>query len=269
LKLPFAKVQSVGNDFVLIQTGLVPDEHLPELARQVSPRRFRVGSDGLLVVGQQANGLTMRMFNPDGSEDFCGNGLRSAAWYGKQQGWLEGEFTIEHKGAAVPGRFVGEEVEVELPPASFEPSDIPVAGEKPIIDERFDDWLGTAVSTGSTHLILDTETLPETTRFTEVGSRLENDPRFPERTSVIWSQRVTPDCLRLRIWERGAGETLGCGTGSAAAAVVAARALGRGGTFQVANPGGTVRVGLESAESAISVASVASVVFTGEIEVAL
>ncbi|MFW5697464.1 MAG: diaminopimelate epimerase [Fimbriimonadaceae bacterium] len=268
MKLRFAKVQSVGNDFVLVHAGLVPDARLPELARKVSPRRFMVGSDGLLVVGQSGSRLTLRMFNPDGSEDFCGNGLRSAAWYAKHQGWVDGEFTIEHKGTVIPGRFKGEEVEVELPPASYEPQDIPVTGQ-PIINERFDDWQGTAVSTGSTHLILDTEALPETERFMEVGSRLEKDPRFPERTSVIWSQRVTPDCLRIRIWERGAGETLGCGTGSAAAGAVAARALGRGGTFLVANPGGTVRVGLESPDSTIKVASAASVVFTGEIELPL
>ena len=110
MKIPFWKVEAIGNDFVLVHLDGLDPNSLPDLARRVSPRRFGVGSDGLLAVGTLDGRLVLRMFNPDGSEDFCGNGLRCAAWHAV----LEAEhgrpmvagsaFEIMHGGLVMPAK---------------------------------------------------------------------------------------------------------------------------------------------------------------------
>src|SRR5688572_28569977 len=104
--IPIAKVESVGNDFVLVEKGDLPfkdEESLRLFAIKVCERRFGVGSDGLLVIAPNTehrtpNTISLRMFNPDGTEDFCGNGLRCAAQYAHEKGWVGDEFTIDHQG---------------------------------------------------------------------------------------------------------------------------------------------------------------------------
>ncbi len=123
---------------------------------------------------------------------------------------------------------------------------------------------GSALTTGSTHVVIPTAALPDDDSFRSVSPKIENDPQFPQRTSVIWSQEIEPMRLRLRIWERGVGETQGCGTGSAAAAVDYLRRKGKGGAVEVENPGGTLRVSMPSWDGPIEVEGVAEAVYSGE-----
>ena len=90
--LKFWKVQSIGNHFPLIQTVDCPDVNLSELAIKMCKHHFGVGGDGLLTMERNSDGVVLRMFNPDGTEDFCGNGIRCAAEWAIQQGWVSGEF---------------------------------------------------------------------------------------------------------------------------------------------------------------------------------
>ncbi len=260
LSLPFSKWEATGNDFVLLDLWepsaiTVAEQDFPSLAQQLCHRPLGIGSDGLLLVcrGEQAP-VRMRMFNPDGTEDFCGNGLRCTARYVYEQGYLtEPQFTIQTLG----GRLVPvelslrdgkvEQVMVELPPPQFHPRHIPVQLE----GEEVEDYPLTiagyplrisAVNTGTTHTVIFTDRLPDDNQFLQVSPRLEHHPLFPERTSVLWAVVEPPDLIRVRIWERGVGETLGCGSGACAVAVLAQRAGWVGEQVRVRSRGGELQV---------------------------
>ncbi len=262
--IPFWKVEAVGNTFVLVHAGDLAGNDLSEFAKEVSEPHFGVGSDGLLVVSPD---LKLRMFNPDGTEDFCGNGLRIAAAHMVGQGWATGSFDVRHLGIYVPAHVHRDGlVEVTLPPASFSPLRVPLDSTlHPREMWRESRWghVASALSTGTTHTVVDVDQLPGDDEFFTLSPEIEHDPLFPDRTSVMWVQTVAPGQLRLRIWERGAGETMGCGTGSVAAAIVHARSTGYTGRVEVGNPGGVVWVDVTSWEAPVRTASMTRVVFEG------
>ncbi len=270
-ELKFWKVQSIGNHFPLILTSEFSGD-LSSLAVKMCRDHFGVGGDGLLAVGIDGADLVLRMFNPDGTEDFCGNGLRCAARFAFDQGLVGAGFNIQHLGRNVPVTVEGSLIKTGIGTASYDPKDVPtiIAGElfdETIFAGRDADWSvvlsGSALSTGSTHVVLPVGSLPYDDGFRAISSRLEVDPRFPERTSVIWAAR-DGEALKIRIWERGVGETLGCGTGSSAAAVDWMRRRKRGGRIEVKNPGGTVWVSADTWSSPITLEGEATTVFQGE-----
>lgn len=275
MRLPFWKVQAVGNDFVLIHADDVPvARSLAEIAQIVCARRTSIGADGLLVLGAEEGRLVLRMFNPDGTEDFCGNGLRCAAVHAVLHGWVStSTFSIEHGEQSVPIEVSGSgphrlRVRTRLEPASFDPSRVPVTSSNAEVIDRPWTIAGhevrvSALTTGSTHAVILVESKPEDALFSTVSAALEHDPAFPERTSVVWAWPGGADEIGIRIWERGVGETLGCGTGSAAAAIVWARQTGVGGPLRIQNPGGGVAIVLEDWESPILVESDAEEVYAG------
>ena len=272
-------MESVGNDFVLVHQTDVDERaggdlelFLRELAISASERRFGVGSDGLLVIGRDGANLKLRMFNPDGTEDFCGNGLRCASVHATLQGWVGEQFVISHHGINVPTRVCGEGcIETQLSVASYEPKDVPAAfhdypeqtfRRKPL-------WEGlnldaSSLSTGSTHTIVWVDELPGDEEFSELGPRIENDAQFPERTSVMWAKETAPMRIQIRIWERGAGETLGCGTGASAAAVDYLRRQNIGGSVEVVSKGGSVQIAAPSWDAPLLVHGSAKELFKGE-----
>ncbi|MDW8052545.1 MAG: diaminopimelate epimerase [Armatimonadota bacterium] len=254
-RLPFVKAEGVGNDFVLIEASAATGLDLSQLAQRLCQRPFGIGADGLLVIsaGERAP-VRMRMFNPDGTEDFCGNGLRCVARYAYERGYVHTDaFTIETLGnRLIPVRLhlregVVEAVSTELPPPRFHPRDIPALAEGEVIEDYPITVAGhtlriASVNTGTTHTVIFTERLPDDTLFLQVSPRLETHPMFPERTSVLWTVIESRTALRLRIWERGVGETLGCGSGAAAAAVLAYRMGWTEPTVAVTSRGGTLQV---------------------------
>lgn len=278
-ELKFWKVESIGNHFPLIHldsvAGATPEEvtaKLSQLSVDMCRAHFGIGGDGLLAVGMEESDVRLRMFNPDGTEDFCGNGIRCAAQHVHALGWVGESFNIRHLDRVVPVTIEGERIKTVIGTASYDPNDVPtnIHGElfnETIFAARVDDWSvvlqGSALSTGSTHVILPTGSLPDDDGFKKISSILEHDPRFPQRTSVIWSVR-DGDALKIRIWERGVGETLGCGTGSSAAAVDWMRRRGSGGTIEVKNPGGSVWVSADTWHHPITVEGTAETLFEGE-----
>ena len=223
-----------------------------------------------MAVGKEGSDLRLRMFNPDGTEDFCGNGLRCAALHAQGQGWVGAQFAIRHLDRLVPTQIAGDLIRTELGPASYLPEDIPVQFEQDR-DNTFDRvvWQdssrsirGSVLTTGSTHTIIPGP-LPDDATIDDLGPKIENAPQFPTRTSVMWVETLAPMVLQIRIWERSVGETQGCGTGSSAAAVDYLRRLGRGGTVEVRNPGGTVWVTAEAWNAPVSVKGEAREVFAG------
>lgn len=263
-KLPFLKVQSIGNHFVLLMLSDVqaldadlrsrfspdPSQLLIELARVLCQPRFGLGADGLLVLDRGRGEVVLRMFNADGSEDFCGNGLRCAAMIAHGHGWVGTSFQILHGDRHIQMVIHADQsIEAEFPAATFDPQVVPLS---PGLDELWDHELRlensaagrlSSLSTGSTHTVLEVPNRPDDEVFFRVSRDLESDSQiYPDRTSVMWSYPLGPQKIGIRIWERGVGETLGCGTGSVAAAVVWMRRHGRGGEVEVVNPGGSLRI---------------------------
>ena len=271
--LAFWKMQSVGNAFVLVHGADVSEDELAELAVRTGAQHFGVGSDGLLAVWRDGANLRMRMFNTDGSEDFCGNGLRCAARHCHDLGWVGDRFEISHHGRSVAVEMrSGGLIRTVSGHCSYRPSDVPTS----LGSEAFDldpitlgppKYRGSALTTGSTHLVLQAESAPGDEEVFSLGPMLEHDARFPERTSVIWAWEEGPMALGIRIWERGVGETLGCGTGSSAAAVDYTRRRGVSGSVSVRNPGGTLSVFAERWDGEICVDGTASEVFRGVLPV--
>ncbi|GFN24035.1 diaminopimelate epimerase [Thermanaeromonas sp. C210] len=241
VSLHFTKMHGLGNDFVLVNCF---QERLPgdpgEVARRVCHRRFGVGADGLIfLLPSQVAELKMRIFNPDGSEaEMCGNGIRCLARFAYEEGLVPGPgIRVETlAGIIVPqlilegGRVLG--VRVDMGEPRLDRRDIPMSGEgeKAIdipLEVEGEIVKATCVSMGNPHCVLfvpDVDTAPVSTW----GPFLENHPLFPQRTNVEFIEILNPAEVKMRVWERGAGETMACGTG-ACAAVVAAALTGRTG----------------------------------------
>lgn len=274
---PFTKMQAVGNDFVVVEQRFWPAAtDWNEAAIRLCDRHFGVGSDGLLLVSSsEVADFRMRMFNPDGTEDMCGNGLRCVFRFAEKQGYFSGRRATgeTRNGIHTASSEDGVLWSVGMGAPQFEPESIPMLLEADSIldyplDVEGEAIVVSAVSTGSTHTVLFVPELPEDERFFHLSPRIEHHPVYPERTSVMWA---TPDgesgsAWRIRIWERGAGETLGCGTGACAVAVLA-RATGRSRNGQTAihSRGGELSISWSSGgpENEMILTGPAEIIFSG------
>lgn len=268
VRLSFTKMQAVGNDFVVVQEAAWPaDTQWHKAAVFLCDRKFGIGSDGLLVVGpSQVADVRMRMFNPDGTEDMCGNGLRCIVRRAFDTSVISENSRIETL-AGVRAATVHEDnsITTEMGSPQFSPLEIPLRIKALInlcrsagrlvtnidlsVSQGDKSILFDAVNTGSTHAVIWENALSTDEQFFYWSPFIEtNTDLFPERTSVMWAVVEGSDALRLRIWERGAGETLGCGTGACAAAVLARKTSrlsvdritvhSKGGTLHVSWAGG-------------------------------
>ncbi|MDN5362483.1 MAG: diaminopimelate epimerase [Moorella sp. (in: firmicutes)] len=235
----FVKMHGLGNDFVLVNamTEEMPGD-LPSLARRVCHRRFGIGADGLILVLPSTRAhLRMRIFNPDGSEaEMCGNGIRCFARYAYESGLVGGEeLQVETLAGIIKprlilagGRVTG--VRVDMGEPHLEREEIPMHGTgSPVLDEPVEvngeTWWGTCVSMGNPHCVFFVEDVNRAPVKT-IGPLVEEHALFPRRTNVEFIQVRNRNELQMRVWERGAGETMACGTG-ACAAVVAGALTGR------------------------------------------
>ena len=231
----FTKLHGLGNDYVYLN-GFEDDlssYDLPELARILSDRHFGIGSNGIILIlpSEQAD-FRMRIFNSDGSEaEMCGNGLRGFAKYVHEHGLTDKlKLEVETGAGILPLAMEvtqGEVVAVSLNMGQprLQRQQIPMTGEpaaERVIEEplEVDDTTVqiTCVSMGNPHCVIfvdDVDSFP----VTELGPKIENHQLFPERTNVEFITVLDRQHLQMRVWERGAGETLACGTGAAAATV--------------------------------------------------
>jgi diaminopimelate epimerase len=217
VKRRFHKMHGLGNDFVIVDARDEPFEVSQSLARAIADRRTGVGCDQLIVLEPSGTAdLRMRIWNSDGGEvESCGNATRCVVQ-------LTGAKKIDSDGGLLTGEDVGAEVEIALREPRFGWQDIPLAylmdtAALPMA------WDGLqqpfAVNVGNPHLVFFVPDAREV-NLEELGPRIENDPAFPERINVNVATYVH-DRLKLRTFERGAGETLACGTGACASAVAA------------------------------------------------
>ena len=217
MKRRFHKMHGLGNDFVVLDARTEPFAVTPALAKAIADRRAGVGCDQLIVLERSDRAdLKMRIWNSDGGEvESCGNATRCVVQ-------LTGARRIDTDGGLLEGEDLGAQVEVTLPEPRFGWDEIPLA--YPMDTSALPmAWGGLehpmAVNVGNPHLVFfvpDAREVP----LDELGPRIENDPAFPERINVNVAT-VVHDRLKLRTFERGAGETLACGTGACASAVAA------------------------------------------------
>ena len=226
-------MQGAGNDYVYIDGFAETVADPPALARAVSDRHFGIGSDGLILILPSAVAeVRMQMFNADGSEaEMCGNGVRCVAKYAYDNGLVKGRTIRVETGAGVltlelfpNDRNRVERVRVAMGQPRLTRAEIPMAGppeeraigiELSALDRTFH---ATCVSMGNPHCVIfvdDVANFP----VAKYGPVLEHHPAFPKRTNVEFVEVLDTGKIRQRTWERGAGETLACGTGAAAVTV--------------------------------------------------
>jgi diaminopimelate epimerase len=239
--LHFSKMHGAGNDFVVLDTfahPLPPQLNFASLAQKLCARHFGIGSDGLLLLeSSKSANARMRMWNPDGTEDMCGNGLRCAAWLFHHRGYTsKSTFTVETlAGLRQVIMIPDHSMQVQMGKAIWTLHDIPMNFPKSTFAESAVEYQlplqnqiikhVTSLSTGTTHTVIFVDQLPEEKYFQELSPTIENHPWFPERTSVLWTKVLSRSEVHVRIWERGAGETLACGTGACAVAAAAWRTV--------------------------------------------
>ncbi len=234
MELRFTKMHGCGNDYVYFSefSQILPDR--ATLARRVSDRRFGVGGDGAIFIGpSDCADAKMRIFNADGSEaQMCGNGIRCVAKFLYDEGIARKEvLRIETLSGVKDVRlqFANDEVvgaQVEMGQAVLEPLKIPVLLDGPSVIDRSVEVGGTTyritcVSMGNPHCVVFVDD-PSALPLAQIGPALEHAPFFPERVNAEFVRAVDRTHLRMRVWERGSGETLACGTGACASVVAAA-----------------------------------------------
>jgi len=223
-RFEFTKMQGLGNDFVVLEGPAKPDA---EDVLRLCDRRFGVGADGLLVVSPGPP-IVMDYWNADASPaEMCGNGLRCVARYAYDRGWVDSlEFVVDTPSGARMVRVGDGLVEAEIGPALIE-------GE-----ETVDGFVYQLVDTGNPHAVRVVDD-PASIDVSEEGPRVAREAGFDAGCNVEFIA-VADDEVTMRVWERGVGETLSCGTGMVAAAVVALE--GRDGVIRVNVPGGSGQV---------------------------
>lgn len=230
-RLPFTKMQGLGNDYIYVEEFDAPIQRPQDLAVTISDRHFGVGGDGLVLMGGSDKAdFRMRMFNADGSEaEMCGNASRCVGKYLYERNLTsKREFTLETLAGVralsleVNGSTV-ERVRVAMGAPGLTPADIPMQaegdsfiGQDIMVNGRR--YRGTAVSMGNPHLVLPVPGL-SSLDLTQIGPFFEHHALFPRRVNTEFIQVLGRDRVRIRVWERGSGETLACGTGACAVLV--------------------------------------------------
>lgn len=238
MPLRFTKMHGLGNDYVYIDGHDQDLDHfdLGRLSALVSDRHFGVGSDGLiLILPSEIADFRMRIFNPDQSESkMCGNGMRCCAKYVYEHGLTQKtELTFETLAGIIRPTLTVEDgkvtcVTVDMGEARLSRKEVPFAPgdpDEPAIDEELEvdgeTVRITAVSVGNPHCIIFVDSVAEAP-VTTLGPKIEYHPAFPDRTNVEFIEIVDRRHVKMRVWERGAGETLACGTGASATCVACA-----------------------------------------------
>jgi diaminopimelate epimerase len=231
--MKFAKMHGAGNDYVYINCFEETIADPPALARQVSNRNFGIGSDGLiLIMPSEVADVRMRMFNSDGSEsEMCGNGIRCVAKYAYDHGLVDKQDITAETGAGIltlqlfpneSGKV--DRVRVNMGHPRLTRGEIPMTGnpdaqvvnaELVVLDRTFHI---TCLSMGNPHCVIFVDNVDEFP-LEKYGPVIESHPLFPNRTNVEFVEVLSSTEVKQRTWERGAGETLACGTGSSAVTV--------------------------------------------------
>ncbi len=229
--MKFTKMQGIGNDYVYVNCLKEKIDNPPEVARMVSDRHFGIGSDGLIMINPSDKAdFEMEMYNADGSRsEMCGNGIRCVAKYVYDYGLTDKTSISVETLAGIKYLDLKVEdgkvslVKVNMGSPVLKAEDIPVVSEKEqVIDEPIiiegTAYRMTAVSMGNPHAVVYVEDV-KGLEIEKIGPLFENHERFPKRVNTEFVRVIDDRTVEMRVWERGSGETLACGTGACAVAV--------------------------------------------------
>ena len=278
MRYKFTKMQSLGNDFVMLNGVTENIRITPEIARFIADRHFGIGCDQILVVEDMPDnpdkkGYRLRIFNSDGSEvGQCGNGARCFAGYLRDQRLITGNIvSVETFNSKLDLNLNDDgTVTVGMGLPVFDPESIPLSAEARSLiytmelDDRALEF--SALSMGNPHCVLDVDDV-DTADVERIGPALECHPMFPEKANIGFAHYYSRSALNLRVFERGAGETLGCGSGACAAAVAGIRRDILDRRVQVNLPGGSIEVHWPEDDSQVYLSGEIHRVFHGSIEV--
>ena len=276
MELAFAKMHGIGNDFVVVDNLEGTCNLSREQVRLIADRRRGVGCDQLLMVesvGRADADVRLRIFNSDGAQvGQCGNGMRCVAVYLRDKGITSAdEVAIEAGDRVVRARILEDDsVQVDMGIPLLEPDDIPFVakararGYSLHVDSRELD-IG-AVSLGNPHAVLRVDDV-DTAPVAELGALVQAHEHFPEGVNVGFMQILDEQHVRLRVFERGVGETLACGSGACAAAVVGQERGWLGSEVVVSLIGGDLRIGWQGDSRPVWLTGPTEKVFEGVIEV--
>ncbi len=273
--LKFTKMQGLGNDFVVLDGIRQRVALSPSQLRLLADRRFGVGCDQVLLVELPTGDADFRyrIFNADGGEvEQCGNGARCFVVFVRDQGLtLKRELRVETTGGLIVPRLEADgQVTVDMGVPRFAPADIPFIDGEGAIDEALvvdgAPVCISALSMGNPHavqVVADVDAAPVTTQ----GARIEHHSRFPQRVNAGYMQVVDRATIRLRVWERGVGETLACGTGACAAVVTGVRRGLVDSPVRVLVRGGELLIAWAGVGHPVQMTGPATTVFEGEWQV--
>jgi diaminopimelate epimerase len=277
-RLPFVKMHGIGNDYVYVDCFVHAVSDPAALARRLSPRRTGVGSDGLILIcPSTVADCRMEMYNADGSRgEMCGNGIRCVGKYVAERALSTANPLRVETDAGIKilhfeprgGRV--ERITVDMGAPILDGPRIPVAAEGRVVDAPLEigghSYRITCVSMGNPHCVL---FLPEVEDLDlpHLGPQFEQHPFFPRRVNTEFVRVDAPNALRMRVWERGSGETAACGTGACAALVAAVltRRADRRATLRL--NGGDLDIEWRAADDHVYMTGAAEEVFRGEVEV--
>jgi len=275
VKLAFVKMHGLGNDFVVVDGIRQQVALTPEQLRYVADRHFGIGCDQILLVeaATQADvDFRYRIFNADGGEvEQCGNGARCFVRFVHEQGLTDKrEIRVETLGGVIAPRLEGDgNVTVNMGIPRFLPGEIPFLHDDDLVIHSLDVADETleisVVSLGNPHAVQVVASVDEAPVDAH-GPLIESHERFPQRVNAGFMQVVDRHAIRLRVYERGSGETLACGTGACAAAVTGIRRGLLDSPVRVTTRGGDLNVAWGGADRPVLMTGPAVTVFTGEIE---
>lgn len=260
--MKFVKMHGCGNDYIFVEEREIGNSNRGDLSRRISDRKSGVGSDGLIILcSSEIAEFRMEMYNSDGSRGkMCGNGIRCLCKYAfERKITVKTRFEVETDSGL-------KQVKLELDDEGKTVTGVRVNMGKPETGSKkikgFDGVL-TCVSVGNPHAVVFVENV-DIVKVAEMGRLLEFNMEFPDRVNVEFVQIIDKGHLRMRVWERGSGETLSCGTG-ACASLVAGYINGLcNNTAQVCMPGGTLQVSYNVGEKMVYLYGDANEVFSGE-----
>lgn len=276
--MKFTKMHGIGNDYVYVNCLTETVTHPEETAKYVSDRHFGVGSDGLILIKPSQNAdFEMAMYNADGSRgEMCGNGIRCVAKYVYDYGLTDQttvsvetlggikhlDLTVEHGKVSL--------VKVNMGAPELSPVKIPVIaeGEKAVnipLEVDGKTYPVTCVSMGNPHCVIFMEEDVRTLDLEKIGPSFEHHSRFPKRINTEFVNVIDENTLRMRVWERGSGETLACGTGACAVAVAAIQTGKVKREILVQLLGGDLHISWEGGHAPVYMTGPAVTVFDGEV----
>ncbi len=270
MQLNFVKMNGIGNDFVVLDARHQAIDLTPDQARYIADRHFGIGCDQILIMApSDIADIAMLILNSDGSEArACGNGRRCVADLVMAERHVT-TLSIETRGGLIHAERVDDNIAVDMGPAYLDWADIPLASahDTSALDLGYEDLPpAIAVNMGNPHAVLIVDDA-DAIDLADIGPQLEHHPIFPDRANIEFISRLGPDEIRMRVWERGSGITIACGTGACASAVAAARAGITGRQVKVHLDGGILNIHWRD-DGGVTMTGPSSYVFDGVINLA-